>query len=257
MLRFAESQFQQGQYDAALKEYQRYLFFFGGADDRVFHAVGDCYAKRSEWGKAEAFYDKAFYLALSDSSKLNELFSKAECFIRMSEYGMALTDLLGYTDSITGENYFRMQFYQGLCYFGLEEFRLAEDAFVRALGQGKDLEQNRIHQLFSERKKLYKPNPQTAYIMSMCIPGLGQFYAGDVKNGLNSLVLTAALAALGFHIALSQSVIDGIVIVVPWFQRYYQGGIIRAEKIATENRQERRAAQLDQMLEVIAGTKPR
>ncbi|NJK95024.1 MAG: hypothetical protein HC905_09040 [Bacteroidales bacterium] len=64
---------------------------------------------------------------------------------------------------------------------------------------------------------LYRPNPRTASILSLCFPGLGQFYAGDIKNGINSLLLTTALVSLGVKISLEQSIWDGIFLLCPGF----------------------------------------
>jgi hypothetical protein len=68
--------------------------------------------------------------------------------------------------------------------------------------------------------------------MSIFLPGLGQFYAGDIKNGLNSLLLTGGFFTIGFIVAINYSLVDAMVAVVPWIQRYYVGGYNRAAGIA-------------------------
>ena len=42
-------------------------------------------------------------------------------------------------------------------------------------------------------EKLMHPNPTFATLMSICIPGTGQIYAGDIKDGVNSILLLSGL----------------------------------------------------------------
>jgi hypothetical protein len=70
----------------------------------------------------------------------------------------------------------------------------------------------------------------------MIIPGSGQFYAGDVKNGFNSLLLTGGFVTVGFIIAINYSLLDSFVSVIPWIQRYYIGGIKRSGDIAVDRK---------------------
>ena len=75
----------------------------------------------------------------------------------------------------------------------------------------------------------------------MCLPGLGQFYAGDIKNGINSLVINALFVGLFTYSFVTISPIDAYFSVLPWFQRYYKGGYTKAGIIAEQKVKKRRA----------------
>ena len=96
-------------------------------------------------------------------------------------------------------------------------------------------QKNAIHKIF-ENRKLNNPNPKTALVLSIIFPGAGQIYAGDVKDGINSLLLTSFIAVVAVYVAFEYQPLDAISIV-PWFMRFYQGGIFNAKKIAETNRQ--------------------
>ena len=87
--------------------------------------------------------------------------------------------------------------------------------------------------------------------MSMIVPGLGQLYVGDVKNGLKSFVLSVGLFSLGLRSALINNPLDAAISTLPWFQRYYQGGFKKAELIAIARIQEKRYKIYNQLLDEV------
>ncbi len=68
------------------------------------------------------------------------------------------------------------------------------------------------------------------------MPGLGQFYNGDYKNAANSFILSGALITLLFAVAVNYTFVDAMASVIPYFQRYYFGGMAHAKKGAYEKR---------------------
>lgn len=252
---YADNQYQLGNYSGALLEYQRAIFFGETTTGELFHQMGNCSYQLKKFDQAIEYFDRAYFAYSNDSLKINALLDKAKCNIVTKNYKIALIDLFGVTDSLPEKTYRLKQFYIGLCYYGTEQFDDARQYFIDAVNPGFGSQRNNISQLLSDRKKLNKPNPRTASVLSLCFPGLGQFYAGDYKNGLNSLLLTGALVTLGVKISLEQTIWDGIFSVMPWFQRYYQGGYMRAEKIAIEKRAENRNEIYEQVLQEIISTK--
>jgi hypothetical protein len=109
-----------------------------------------------------------------------------------------------------------------------------------------------LAELFS-KKNLLSPSPKRARIMSMILPGLGQTYSGDLKSGLNSLLLTSGLIALGINISIRYRLVDAVFSILPWYQRYYTGGYGKAEEIAIRKRQKKRNEVYTKVLKLIAG----
>ena len=242
-------------YSLAIKEYQRYLFFSSSLNPVVLFQMGECYQKLNQYEKATEYFDKAFFSFTADSLKLKAMFKKTQCMILNREYSLALAELLGISDTLTGNNYYKRELYSGIAYFGLEDFTNAGNSFVNAINPAYTTERDLVKAIFKNKKRFYKPRPNTASILSMCFPGLGQFYSGDIRNGANSVLLTSALVYLGVRIAVNQTVWDAIFTIAPWYQRYYQGGYMRAEKIATEKRADKRRKAYEEVIQVIASTK--
>ncbi len=94
-----------------------------------------------------------------------------------------------------------------------------------------------------QAERVAKKNPKTARVLSMILPGAGQFYAGDIKNGLNSLLLNALLGFWFVTTGLAYTFVDAAATVTPWLFRYYGGGIRRAGEIV--EKKEGRAASED------------
>jgi hypothetical protein len=86
----------------------------------------------------------------------------------------------------------------------------------------------------------------------MITPGLGQAYSHDLKSGLNSLLLTSGLIALGINISIRYSPVDAIFAILPWYQRYYTGGFGKAGEIASRKRQLKRNEVYNKILKMIA-----
>lgn len=252
---FADEQFQKENYDIALKEYQRAVFFGMQASGTVYSKMADCSFQLHKYDQAIEYYDRAFFSFSEDSLKHRAILDKAKCSIVTKNYNIALIDLLGITDSLPEKQYRLKQFYIGICYYGTEQFNDARMYFIDAVNPSFVQQREAIQQAFEDKKMLNRPNPHTASIMSICFPGLGQFYAGDIKNGVNSFVLSTALVFLGVNIAVNQTIWDGIFTVMPWFQRYYQGGYMRAEKIAYEKRAANRDKVYQKVFDAVISTK--
>jgi tetratricopeptide (TPR) repeat protein len=251
----ANHYYKDGNYTLAIKEYQRTLFFSQNTDPKILYQVGMCFQKLDQYDKASEFFDKAFFSFTTDSLKLNALFKKAECLLLNKDYSLALTELFGISDTVSANNYHKRELYSGIAYFGIEDFDNAEKCFINAVDSGCIAEREHIKTIFKDKKRFYRPKPTTASILSMCFPGLGQFYSGDIRNGLNSVVLTSALVFLGVRIAVNQTIWDALFTIAPWYQRYYQGGYIRAENIALEKRANKRRLAYEEIIQIIADTR--
>ncbi len=255
VLLLANKQYLNGNYDFALKEYQRYLFFKQSSNAYIFSSIADCYWNSKQYNQAAEFYDKAFFTSGSDSLRYRSLFRKVDCYIRTGDFGLALNELLSLNDSLQGTNYYMKEFYCGLCYYGMQDFTNAELYLVNSVNPVYKKQRLQITELFSNKKKFYRPNSNSARIMSMCIPGLGQFYDGDILNSANSLLLTSILAYLAVRISITETFFDAVITIAPWFQRYYEGGYTNAEKIAIQKCAEHRSKIFVKISDIIASTK--
>jgi hypothetical protein len=247
-IKFADFQFNSGKLAAASKTYQRALFFSEGQQNLyLFSQIAEISYLETDYETAQKYFGLASDLSDNDSLKTELLFNKASCQILNKNFQYALIDLFSVTDtSKTVQR--RLNFYLATCYFGLEDFKTSQDYFLFCV-EMKDRKE--LSDLFS-KKKLLIPSPKKARIMSMILPGLGQTYSGDLKSGLNSLMLTSGLIALGINISLKYTPVDAILSILPWYQRYYTGGYGKAEEIARKKRENKRNETYTRILKLVS-----
>ena len=245
---FADHQFKSGNLTTALKTYQRALFFSEGRENLyLFRQIAEISYINNDYESAQKYFGLAYNQSDNDSLKTELLFSKAFCQILDKNFQLAIIDLFSVNDT-SGIIQKRLNFYLATCYFGIEEFSQAKTYFKLCVAI-KD--SAALRELFT-RRNLLSPSPKKARIMSMILPGLGQFYSGDTKSGLNSLFLTSGLIALGVNISIRYSPADAIFAILPWYQRYYTGGYGKAEEIASRKRQLKRNEVYNKILKLIA-----
>ncbi len=250
-LEFARNQYEQHNYTIALKTFKRLIFFSHGEGRLpLYTKVGELSFLLGDFETSQFNYGLAYNIADSDSLKNELLFKKAYSQILNREYQYAVIDLLAINafDKATKQ---RLNFYLGTCYFGLEQFDRSKKYFKSCV-EPKEIAS--VDLLFSD-KNLYSPSPKKARIMSMLLPGMGQFYVGKYKDGLNSFFLTLGLVAIGARTAVNTGVIFALVSVVPWFQRYYTGGYTNAEKIALIKRQNNRNSVYNGIIDLVKKNK--
>lgn len=252
VIAFADMQYQQKNYSLAAKEYRRALFFSEGIKNYdLYSRMGHCYFELSNYDTAATYFDNAYFLAPSDSLKYEAVFQKASCCLLKKNFQFALIDLLSLNDSLPAYFTRKKNFYLGITYFGLGEFKFAGEHFINCVDPGDSIARAQIENLFDKRKNLYRPHPQLAMVLSIFVPGLGQLYAGDIKNGINSLVLVGGLGLVTANTALQYSIFDAAIGVFPWFERYYQGGFTQAKKIAEKKRARRREKTYHEILTIV------
>lgn len=249
-LKLANEQYEKFNYDEAISYYQRILFFDKQSYGSLIHQrLGNCFFNTGNYDKAAESYDIAWYSEKNDSIKHELAFQKISSLLLQDKFQFALIEILNFNESLPEYFQKRKEFYSGIIYFGLEDFERSKFHFDAVITQ-PELE-NELKLLFEKNKKLERLNPKKARILSMIVPGLGQFYSGDIKNGINSLLLTGLFAYLYIHTAINFSLLEGYLIVFPWFQRYYTGGFKRAGLNTETIKSNKRAVIYQKILAII------
>ncbi len=229
--------FKKGLYDAAMPLYKRVLFFDNEkqyAKD-IYHNIAESLYQTNKPAEAADYFELAYFIAPSDSIKNHISLRRAACFLQLQQHKYAEVELYNLTDSLPASQQSMADFYMGIIQFANKDYESSEITFKKIAPDTA-----KISELFVRNKKIDRLKPKTAKILSIILPGLGQFYAGDIKNGLNSLLLSGGLFYLGINSAINNSLLDAAISVLPWYQRYYTGGFKRAEKIAEAKIKERR-----------------
>lgn len=251
---FANELFEKKDYAGASITYRR-IIYFDKADifrKYCYKNIADCLYETQQFEEAADYYELAFFQQKTDSSKAEVLFRKLSCYLIQNSFDYAEIELLNLPNNLNTEQSRRKIFYTAVLNFSTEKYDLAKPQFLELIDSSDIASKNKIEYLFTKNEKINKLSPRKAKIMSMILPGLGQFYAGDIKNGTNSILLTAGIATWGILAAIkSASPLDAIITMVPWFQRYYTGGYKKAEQIAINQKKARRAKVYNQILDEV------
>ncbi len=237
----ADKFMEQGDYYSAAKFYSRVYFFADKSQlGRINGKLGMAYFGKGDFKRAYNHFDVAQKLESDDSTKTEWFLRKTSALILRHQYKLALLGILNYRGKFTSRQQKNLIFLKGTVYFAEEKYDEAKKTFVQIIDPGDSLALARLDSLFT-KKNLMRPNPVTAKWLSIFIPGLGQIYAGDIKNGINSFALNATLFYLFARDAVRFSFTESFFVFYPWIQRYYQGGYERAQRIAKKKRRQKRA----------------
>lgn len=237
---FAREQLAAGNQELAIKTYQRVLFFAGNRHrDECQRQLAAMHAAAGNFDKAIYYCDLLYQSAENDSLRFEALFSKTGLLMLQNQYKKALLELLSLPKNIPEPWLSRKRLYLGAAHFGIRDFDAAR-ADLLPLFAADDLEgKKEFERLMRQAERAARKSPKTARWLSTFLPGAGQFYAGDIKNGLNSLLLNAALGYWFVATATSFTVVDAAASISPWLFRYYGGGIKRAGDIVQKKKEEK------------------
>ncbi len=217
-------------------------------------ALGEICFQQGRYEEAADAYDYAARLATSDSLRQKYQFLAATSWLQVHDYAQARSRLVAMgpqTDPVSEQ---RRQFYLGSSAYGSGDFVLAEAHWGGCLASGAG--QARLHALFEQHAKLGPRHPRGTIVLSALIPGLGQLAIGQPGKALNSLLLVGAIVGGGIYIGAVVGIADACLLFLPPLTRYHIGGALRAGKDAKAKLQERRAAILEEILDLVGRTNP-
>lgn len=251
-LAFADTLYAQKNHEMALKQYKRVLFFNDSENENgyIHQRLADCYFAVRNYNKALFEYSIAYNLETNDSIKNEFTFKRVLIHTLLHNYDDVSIELLSMNDSLSDYFAKRRFFYMGIVDLQIDSTLNAKQNFINAIGAEDTVSLKKIDKLFSNYNP-HRPNPLLVKMMSIFIPGLGQAYIGDYKNAINSFVLSGGLFTVFMAVAFNYTVLDAFITVMPYFQRYYFGGIARAKKGAIQKQQEKREKMIAQTIRIF------
>lgn len=242
-------------YDAAITEYKRFIFFHPD-DPRVaktYNQIGLAYRSQSLWQEAVLSMRNAVLNAITPTDMSEFQLNLAVTLIVAKNYDLARLELikvmLRNADDIT---YKRSLFLQAVTY--IYQFRWEEAREVIKQYTTDDL----LDQLLENAINLPHKSKKIARVLSAIIPGTGQMYAGKWGGGLNALMLNGALGYVSVDAILNKNYIDAALWTYFIFVRYYMGNLYRAETAAdtvNQEQSEQAAENILQRLQEITNKK--
>jgi tetratricopeptide (TPR) repeat protein len=249
---FARQQLLLGNDSLARKTMQRVLFF----DRKTYGA--ECYAalayanlRLQDYAQSEFYFDLLYQNAPSDSVRYDALLGKAGALLLQAKYLRARLELLNLPTQLTPAWAARRHLYLGACYYGERKWADAERELLELIPADQPAKRAELSDLMRKARKYDRKNPKTARLLSIFIPGAGQLYAGDFKNGLNSLILNGLTATWFAYVAATVSFFDAGLLVGSWMFRYYAGGLQRTGAAVETKKRERLQRNFQRILPLL------
>ena len=222
-----------GNYDAAITEYERFICLTPDSSLRstAWLAVSRCNRELGHW---DAAIDALRRAADITGDSLRNVCRVETGIVNLAagRYSAAEIDLLrtaNFARQPTARR--RASLVLGVCDLYEGKWDEARRAFNAAF-DSTDPRRRAVDSLLSPRVRPAGLSPSLAKWLSTFLPGAGQFYAGDWKNGFNALILNGATGYLLVDRLLAQDWVTIFLSSVSQFQRYYLGQRLRAEQIA-------------------------
>lgn len=218
-------------YDAAITEYKRFLFFQPD-DDRVpeiYHRIGIVQRNLGLLREAIDSIRQAVIRTPDKEQKSEYQIDLAVTLIVNKDYDLARLELIKvFIRNPSEALYNRTLLLQGVTY--TYQFRWEEaQEILKNYSQDEKLDE-----LFQKTDNLPYKSKLVAKILSGILPGSGQIYAGNWKSGLNAFALNSAFGYVTVDSILEQNYVDAIMWTYFIFQRYYQGNLYRAGRAIDE-----------------------
>ena len=244
----------QGNYDAAITEYKRFLFFHpeDARIGEVYYNIGLAYRAQELWTEAVTALRTATHLATDSETKSGYQLELAVTLIAAQDYDLARLELIKVTmRTPSARLYRRALFLQAVAY--IYQFRW-EEARESLRNYTTD---ERLDMLFDVATDMPLKSARLAKVLSAIFPGAGQVYVGNWRDGLNAFLLNGALGFLTVDAVLGGHYIDAALWGGFIFWRYYRGNTFRAGQAAEQFSQQescRAADAILQRLQEIVGT---
>lgn len=240
-LDLADDLFSAGFYDEAITEYKRFAFFNPGNQSASFvhYKAAIAYREQGKWAESITQLHHAINWVQDDSIRNRWQLVLANTYIVSGNYSAAEIILLRlqafsrWADIRKGAFFFR-----GIAGIYSYRWKSAQEAFKEYFDEYPDssLQVMVDSLLLSGQQQKYK-SPIMARMLSTFLPGAGQFYAGDIKNGTGALVLNAGLGFWIVYNIVQGNYGDGLTIYFFLFRRYYSGNRYHAERLVRERNQ--------------------
>ncbi|RUA32161.1 MAG: hypothetical protein DSY77_12120 [Bacteroidetes bacterium] len=252
-LQFAKEQFEAGNYSNSVLAYERAIYFSENTSPDTYFKLAEAYFLKGNVERAIRFYNNASFLEQNIEQKNEYIFKKCLAYLSINNYNQAIITLGAVNDFNNPEANLKKQYFKSIAYYLKEDYDQFQSIFDNYIEE-MDLNSYDAYLMVNNfNTKADKVKPNLAMWMSVVIPGSGQLLYGNWKDGLNSMGLTAALVGLYFNYVVQFSLVEGYLVVLPWFQRYHKGGYMIAKETALDKEEEYRAKAYGQILKLHPG----
>jgi len=250
----ADSLYAVGDYQPAITEYKRHLFFHqrDSKAAEIYYRIGLCFRNIQNWEKAVTAIRKAIDLSADDSLRVQYKMSLGIVHISSGDYSSAEMILLrpalfSKQQSVRT----RASFFLALTYIYKNKWKEAKEYMEKTVLLSDSTTPEQLWQVLEKAVNIKYKSPSKAKWLSTFVPGLGQIYAGKPLQALNAMAINGATGYLLYHsIATHFSFIE-LIGNVTLFHRYWSGNRSRAFEYASQDKIKKDAQLQDEILMAI------
>ena len=236
-------------YDA-ITEFKRFLYFHPN-DSRYWQAeynIAVCYRQGGHWKTAISILEETI-----ENGQPSALVNQAQMMlgrtlIRNHQANLSrleFDDLINFSDLKSEAMYWK-----GWSYIYQFNWQAAAKVFARLAKLAPNKYLNAANDLFTfcdQEKSATRKSPGKAKMLSRFLPGVGQMYAGRIKNGLIASALNGTFAYYTINALLAKRFLDAAIIYYLFWYRYYGGNVNNAKNFAYEFNQRQNETALQQL----------
>ncbi len=241
--------FKDGEYLQAIIEYKRFIFFNPESEYicDTYYKMGLAYRNIKNWEKAIESFKKAIQYS-KDKKRIDEIkITLAATLIAMGNFSKAEIILLK-IKLFSKFNEIRKEasFFLGVNYLYTYQWEKAYQEFKNYFGPDDELKK-----WFENSKMLKYKSPKLAKILSIVVPGMGQIYATNLKDGINALLVNGIIGYLFVNNLLNKSYDSALINLLFIFKKFYTGNLANAEKLAHQYNEKLNKETLKAGIEII------
>ena len=249
---YAKKLFHEEKYFNAVTEFKR-LLFFDDTNKYDFEAnkfIGLSYKEGSK------FSDAIYYFTLAEKNVQNneELFETRIEIIKINILRRSTGRALALLDSLQNDNRYinkkdEINYWRGWTYIFSDDWENASSNF-------ESISPNHELKIFSDSINSEFYDVRLSKVLSIFVPGAGQFYTGEYVSGLISLGWNVLWGYLTINAFVDDRIFDGFMIGSLLWWRFYTGNLQNAEKFAVEKNLNITNDALRYLKNIYSGPKP-
>jgi len=246
-------------YYDAITEYKRYIFFNPAKEDNsisnTYYKIGLSYFHLGKQDEAISELRKSIQTANTDQTREERKIDLAVVLIASGMYSSAEFLLIKVEMySPIPELKKKAAYLRGIASLYSYKWQQASEAFHAYFNEPKDESQGmpeQLESLLNRAQNLKYKSPKLAKILSTILPGSGQIYAGDWRNGINALLLNFTTGYFFVNDILQRQYQDAFINYLFLFGRFYRGNRYHAEEAAKKYNTQFNQALASQILKAL------